>query len=201
VIDRLVSGRRNWLRLPEMRPGLGPVVDEVARRVASGEVLVHGSNRRDIELFEPREQTTYVGQATRAVFASTEPVWSLFFAVTDTATVSSRWNACVLPDTSGAGRTRFFFSVGCPPDRAWTDGALYLLPRDTFVPSDDPAEWLSFEPVRPLEVIPVTPADFPFRDRVFGHREDEPEWRLELRLLANCLRSRPHDAAQRSAGS
>lgn len=186
MIDRLVSGRRNWLRLPEMRPGLGRVVDDVAARIASGEVLVHGSNARDITVFEPRDQTSYRGQPVRAVFASSEPVWSLFFAVTDTAAVSSRWNGCLLPSITGAERTRFFFSVGCPPDRAWTDGALYLLPRDRFVPSDDPAEWLCTSPVEPLDVVPVTPDDFPYRHRVFAHDEHEPEWRKELRLLRSC---------------
>ena len=188
MIGPLVEGRRNWLRLPEARPGLGRVVDEVTRLLADGDLLVHGSNSRGIEEFEPREQTSYRGRPVRAVFASAEPVWSLFFAVTDTEVVGSRWNACLPPSQTGAERTRFFFSVGCDPREAWTEGALYLLPRDRFVPSDSPAEWLATAPVRPVAVVPVGPEDFPYRDRVLTHRDGEPPWRKELRLLRSALR-------------
>src|SRR4051794_20888872 len=169
VADRLVERTsRNWLRLPVLRPGLGAVVDFLVHEVATGEVLLHGSNARTIDRFTPRDQTTYHGELVQAVFATSDPVWPLFFAVTDTVRVSSRWNACILPERSGAHSTRYFFSVGSPEPDFWTSGAVYLLPRAAFERSDEPAEWLATEPVTPLAVVPVTPTDFPFCDRFSG---------------------------------
>lgn len=193
-MDRLVASRRNWLGLPQLRPGLGDLVDYLAAQVATGQVLLHGSNARTIGVFEPRDQDTYRGQPTRAVFATTDPVWPLFFALTDTVRVGSRWNACVLSERPG-GSARYFFSVGAPDDEFWTEGAVYLLPRAPFRPSDEPSEWVATSPVEPLAVVPATPGDFPFRDRVFRHVEGETERRLELRLLAESIR-----AASRSVG-
>jgi hypothetical protein len=190
LADRVVEGRHNWLRLPECRPGLGNVVDFLADQVATGGIVLHGSNLRSIERFEPRNQTTYHGGMVRAVFATTDPVWPLFFAVTSTAAVGSRWNACVHPERSGAERSRYFFSVGAADDGFWTNGAVYLLPRTDFRPSDEPSEWIAVDAVMPLEVVPVTPADFPFRDRVFRHVEGESEWRLETRLVLESIQAR-----------
>src|SRR3954469_17957831 len=106
-LDALVLGRRNWLRLPELRLGGGGVVDFLHEQVASGDVLLHGSNSRTIERFEPREQTSYHGVPVGAVFATPDPVWPLFFAVTDTGRAGSRWNMCLLPERSGAARPRY----------------------------------------------------------------------------------------------
>ncbi|HEX3222656.1 MAG TPA: hypothetical protein VHR35_08815 [Nocardioides sp.] len=188
--DRLVEGRRNWLRLPELTSGHGDVVEFLREQVATGEVLLHGSNSRTVERFEPREQTSYRGVPVRAVFATPDPVWPLFFATTDTARADSRWNMCLLPQRSGAARTRYFFSVGAPPDGVWCDGAVYLLPRAAFTPSDEPSEWVATRAVDPVAVVPVTPAAFPFRHLVFRHVATEPEWRHDLRLVLAGARSR-----------
>ena len=188
--DRLVEGRRNWWGLPELRPGLGQVVDFLGEQVATGEVLLHGSNSRTITRFEPREQTSYHGGVVRAVFATTDPVWPLFFAITDPARAWSRWNMCLLPERSGADRTRYFFSVGADPDGVWCDGAVYLLPRAPFSPSDEPSEWVATLPVDPVAVVPVRPEDFPFRDRLFRHAPGESEWRRRLRFVRASLAAR-----------
>jgi hypothetical protein len=189
-LDSLVRGRRNWLRLPELRLGEGGVVGFLHDQVASGAVLLHGSNSRTIERFEPRDQTSYHGVPVRAVFATPDPVWPLFFAVTDTGRAGSRWNMCLLQERSGAAGARYFFSVGASPSEVWCPGAVYLLPRAEFVPSDEPSEWVAMRPVEPLAVVPVTVADFPFRDRVFRHESDESEWRRDVRLVRAAVTSR-----------
>jgi hypothetical protein len=192
ALDSLVLGRRNWLRLPELRLGDGGVVDFLHDQVARGGVLLHGSNSRTIERFEPRDQTSYHGVPVRAVFATPDPVWPLFFAVTDTGRAGSRWNMCLLPRRSGARPPRYFFSVGAPPSDVWCEGAVYLLPRAAFAPSDEPSEWVATCSVAPLAVVPVTAADFPFRDRVFRHESGDAEWRRDLRLLREvATRRRP----------
>jgi hypothetical protein len=198
-LECLVEHRRNWLRLPELRPGLGDVVEFLTEQVAAGDVLLHGSNSRTIDRFEPREQTSYHGVGVRAVFATPDPVWPLFFALTDTRRADSRWNMCLLPERSGAGRTRYFFSVGARPDDVWCDGAVYLLPRAAFEPSDEPSEWVSLETVDPIAVVPVTPEDFPFRRDVFRHVGGEPDWRRALRLAGAAARGTARPARRRLA--
>jgi hypothetical protein len=172
--ERLVRSERNWLRLPERRAGLGRVADFLADLEAGGDVLFHGSNSRTLELLEPRDQTTFHGTRVRAVFATPDPVWPLFFAVTATEIVGSRWNMCALPDRPGR-RTRYYFSLGTPRADFWTGGAVYVFDRAAFEPSDEPSEWIAREAVRPVAVVSVRPEDFPFRDRVFTHRAGEPE--------------------------
>jgi hypothetical protein len=189
-LDRLVVGRRNWLMLPELHSGHGAVVEFLRAQVATGEVLLHGSNSRIVERFVPREQTSYHGVPVRAVFATPDPVWPMFFAVTDTGRAGSRWNMCLLPERSGAARPRYFFSVGADPRAVWCDGAVYLLPRSAFAQSDEPSEWVATRDVDPIAVVPVTPDDFPFRHHVFRHAEGEREWRRGLRLVGATARAR-----------
>jgi hypothetical protein len=46
-----------------------------------GQYVFHGSNNRIIDKFEPREQTLYNSKLTKAVFATTDPIWAIFFAI------------------------------------------------------------------------------------------------------------------------
>jgi hypothetical protein len=189
--DWTLVNRRNLLRMPESVDGaLGQTCARLAAAVAEGEVLLHGSADRNIRTFEPRDQTTAAGHPTQAVFATPDAVWATYFAVTDMAKARSRWNACVLPEESGLECTRYFFSVGCRPEEAWTDGAVYLLPRRAFRVSDSPAEWVSTEPVDPIDVVPVTPADFPFRSKLFAHAVGDADWHRLLRLWVSALKPR-----------
>jgi hypothetical protein len=179
--DRLVYSKRNWLRLPENTGHLGAVAHFLDGITEREDVLLHGSNSRTIEVFEPRVQTTFHGSAVRAVFATPDALWPLFFAVIDASAVRSLWNACAPPRRPG-NRTRYYFSVDATTSDYWTDGAVYVLPKTNFSRSDDPSEWIASVPVRPLAVVPVNPQDFPFRDHVIAHRSGEPEWRKALRL-------------------
>jgi 6-phosphogluconate dehydrogenase (decarboxylating) len=71
--DRLVHSKRNWLRLPERADHLGHVVEFLAVTAERADVVFHGSNTRTIEVFEPREQSTFHGDAVSAVFATRTP--------------------------------------------------------------------------------------------------------------------------------
>jgi hypothetical protein len=185
-IERLVRHSVNPLRLPEEpEPRPGSVHAKLIDAAADGDVLFHGSNSRTIEMFEPRPQMTAHDRPVTAVFATPDPLWAMFFAVTDTTLAIGRWNMCLLPAASGLPRTRYFFAVRGDPRTVWTDGAVYLLPKDTFVPSDIPAEWISTAPVRPLDVVAVGRDDFPFADRVFRFKHPEPEWVRLARLVRN----------------
>ncbi|RCK70389.1 hypothetical protein DT076_06990 [Desertihabitans brevis] len=144
-----------------------------------GRVLLHGSTTGSITELEPRsaEDVLEFG-AQRGVYASSDGIWALYFAVLD----RSRYpylhlNSCV--EWGDPPQRGYFFSldrrrVGEP----WTSGWVYLLPTDGFsrqvldVLGAGPvrsAQWVSHQPVRPLGRVAVGPEDFPFRDRVRSH--------------------------------
>ena len=152
-------------------------------------VVFHGSPRNDLtELSTERKSrdSTEWGDQT-AVYGSSDPVWSIYFAVLrrDNGWTGTR------NGSMGVGRRRFYFFLhnegSESPDR-FGPGSLYLLPPDTFEAQPpalgfiDLAHLVSRVPVRPIARIDVTPEDFPFRDAVRYYREGEPIWRSILRF-------------------
>ncbi|HEU5485248.1 MAG TPA: hypothetical protein VFU98_10095 [Microlunatus sp.] len=145
-----------------------------------GAVLLHGSGRDDIREFEPRSSHDVVAfGAQRGVYASSDGIWPLFFAVIDRDRYSGMLvNSCVLygdPPTAG-----YFFSLERSQlaSSPWRRGWVYLLPPETFVPEtlrhdgSEPqhsTQYCSPDPVVPLARIAVGPQDFPFLGRVVGH--------------------------------
>ncbi len=161
--------------------------------------IFHGSNRRDIEEFQPiRTSIELMDHGERgnlgAVYGTHDGLWAMFFAVIDRNRLRgsirngvSRWQA---PDGRTKDTYQFSIHHECLPDRPYTDGALYLLARDTFErlpfyaggpPSD---EWASPVPVRARAWIAVEPDDFPFLERLAGH-DDGPL--LEMAVLARQM--------------
>jgi|1186.fasta_scaffold116380_1 hypothetical protein len=155
-------------------------------------VVFHGSPRDDLrELSTERQSrdTTAWGNQ-QAVYASTDPVWAIYFACLrrDRGFAGTR--------NGSLGRTggplyprRYFFAHNrgsASPDR-FGPGSLYLLSPRTFVADEplagviDTAHLVSREPVTPLARIDVTPGDFPFRDRIRYYRNREPIWISLLR--------------------
>jgi hypothetical protein len=149
-----------------------------------GRCLLHGSNDTEIAEFEPRAQETYTGERVEAVFATDDGIWVLFFALAARPPVQVLRNACNL----SSGRRRYFFAIDTDPaaPESWADGAVYLLPRDTFMQTHD-AEWISPTPVRPRARLAVTRSDFPFADRVFRHRFGESDASFMARLARSGL--------------
>jgi len=145
-------------------------------------VLLHGSREPHIEAFRPR-QPVDVDEFSRqyAVYAASDGVWPIFFAIVDRTRVGSLLNACFTPlDGDEATSTYYFFSVEQTALAAqpWRSGTVYVLPRRSFVPQPPGRirgrrvqlqQWASAEAVRPLARLPVTPADFPFLDAVVPH--------------------------------
>ena len=206
IYDLLTQGRVNLLRLPQA-PSLG--LDDAARHEfdamleatpAGGrldyrsarpkheflrylaeerDLVLHGSNDPEIREFTPRPQHTYTGEPVEAVFATADGIWVLYFATVARPPVRSLRNACnVLGD-----RRRYFFSIDTDPasPESWTNGAVYILERDSFTSTYD-QEWVSRTPVLPRARLAVTPVDFPFRRRVFRHRVGESDAAFLTRL-------------------
>jgi hypothetical protein len=147
-------------------------------------VLLHGS-ATDIEVFEPREQTDWDGRLTRAIFATSDGIWPIFFAIADRRAVRSLRNGCL----STRNGSRYWFSVEPRPGAAnvWRDGYVYVLPRAPFRPHSLGTEWTAPVAVRPIRRVAVSPHDFPFLDRVGRHDHTEPV----ARTLWQAVRSRP----------
>jgi hypothetical protein len=146
-------------------------------------LALHGSGDPNIPLFEPRQSNDLNDFGNqKAVYAASDGLWAMFFAIVDRGRVGSITNACVrlTDETGGLHGPFYFFSVSqsALPNQPWRTGTVYLLPRDTFI-NQPPmpfgssqvhiAQLASFEPVQPLASLTVTPADFPFLAQIRGH--------------------------------
>jgi len=146
-------------------------------------LAVHGSGDSAIARFEPRQSNDLNDFGNqRAVYAASDGLWAMFFAVVDRARVGSITNACVtLADPAGGLHGPYYvFSVSqsALPQRPWRTGTVYLLPREPFV-TQPPlafgdsqvhiAQLASFQTVEPLAKLTVAPEDFPFLAQIRGH--------------------------------
>ena len=147
------------------------------------DIALHGSGDPNIALFEPRQSNDLneFGKQ-KAVYAASDGLWAMFFAVVDRDRVGSMTNACVrLIEETGTLHGPFYvFSVSqaALPGQPWRAGTVYLLPRSTFITQPSMAfgsyqvhfaQLASFVPVQPLAKLTVTPADFPFLSQIRGH--------------------------------
>lgn len=147
------------------------------------DIALHGSGNPHIDLFEPRQSqdlTEFGNQ--KAIYAASDGLWAMFFAIVDRDRVESITNACVrLSDETGTLHGPYYvFSVSqsALPNQPWRTGTVYLLPRETFTtqpplsfgPSQvHIAQLASFVPVQPLAKLTVTPEEFPFLTQIRGH--------------------------------
>lgn len=159
---------------------LGGVADR--RRVA-----FHGTGDADIESFEPRHPIDFAPFGDqKAVFATSDPVWAMFYAIVDRDRHEITLNnGCIfLLDAEGRpGVPYYYFSISRQvlPERPWRDGYVYLLPADSFVEqaageygghTARVPQLASPVPVAPFARLRVSPDDFPFLGQIRGH-EDE----------------------------
>lgn len=147
------------------------------------DIALHGSGDSNITLFEPR-QSSDLGEFgnQKAVYAASDGLWAMFFAIVDRERVTSVANACIrFADETGVMYGPYYvFSVSqsALPSQPWRRGTVYLLPRSKFTAQPPMAlgsyqghiaQLASFEPVEPLAKLSVTPVDFPFLQQIRGH--------------------------------
>lgn len=157
-------------------------------------VVLHGSNRNDIEVLEPREQTDYSGKRITAVFASRDGIWPMFFALVNMKGYrGSLRNGCWVVGRGSSERRYYFFSLNEKLLGAgiWKEGTIYILPGETFEKVDQGVvrfdEWASKGAVRPVGKLAIKPEDFPFHGRVAGHREGESMLISWLKYKRRCM--------------
>lgn len=149
------------------------------------QLALHGSGNAEIALFEPRQSNDINDFGNqKAVYAASDGLWPMFFAIIDRDRIPSITNACMrLADETGTLHGPFYvFSVSqaALPQQPWRTGTVYLLPRTTFTAQPPMvvggyhvhiAQLASPEPVLPLAKLSVTPADFPFLKHIRGHND------------------------------
>jgi len=148
--------------------------------VTHGYVL-HGTNERAIDEFRTRLNfDAHNVRQVDAVWATDDAIWPLYFAVVNRPVAQSYINWCEHP---GDGTSRYLFSIGSDPKAAesWATGTVYILPRETFVPTPDSRELTSTVPVRPRARLTVEPDDFPFRSKTLRHGKGATPNRVALR--------------------
>jgi hypothetical protein len=147
------------------------------------QVLFHGSQREDLsELGPGRESSdsTEFGNQ-RAVFASDDPIWAMWFALLIRGPGFRSTRNGVWSVRGSRNHRQYFFSVDSdqPDADVLAHGWMYVLPRDGFTAEAPFAgllqsgQWVNPNPVRPLARIAVTPADFPFAALVGRHSSAE----------------------------
>jgi hypothetical protein len=158
-------------------------------------IAMHGSGDPAIARFEPRQSNDLNDFGNQqAVYAASDGLWAMFFAIVDRARVPSITNACVrVADEAGVlHEPRYVFSVSqsALPQQPWRTGTVYLLPRSTFmqqppIPFGSAtvhiAQLASLTPVQPLARLTVTPDDFPLLRQIRGHDDQRlPEYATAL---------------------
>jgi hypothetical protein len=182
--DALLAGET--ISLPE------PRLDFLCWLAENRPVIFHGSPGDDLRELSTerrsRDSTAWGNQ--EAVYASTDPVWAIYFACLrrDGAWTGTR-NGSMGQAGGPLYPRRYFFLHNrgfASPDR-FGSGSLYLLSPTSFVAAEplagviDTAHLVSHEPVRPLARLDVTHDDFPFGDRIGYYRDGEPIWISFLR--------------------
>jgi hypothetical protein len=150
-------------------------------------IAFHGTGDGGIESFEPRQPIDFAPFGDqKAVFATSDPIWAMFYAVVDRDRFEITLNnGCIIVLDSGGrpGIPHYYFSISRQvlPERPWRSGYVYLLPADSFV-EQAPGEYggssarvpqlASPVPVTPFARLGIAPGDFPFLAEIRGHDDE-----------------------------
>jgi hypothetical protein len=147
--------------------------------------VAHGTGQADVTVFEPRQSndTGWFGNR-KAVYASSDALWAMFFAIMNRPAVPMRIvNSAISVWSNGKLEPRYFFgaSNSALERGAFRNGWVYLLPGAGFErePADSSLGFVFeshhlayLESVRPAFRVSVGPNDFPFLDRIYAYDED-----------------------------
>jgi len=149
-------------------------------------IAFHGTGDPSIESFEPRQPIDFAPFGNqKAVFATTDPIWAMFYAIVDRDRYRLTLNnACILltDDDGRPGVPHYYFSItgAALRDQPWRTGYVYFLPAETFVaqPAGRYAgrdarvpQLASPVAVTPFARLQVGPGDFPFLAQIRGHED------------------------------
>jgi len=151
------------------------------------QIIFHGSNNQEIDEFQPIRKSMELRDQTgrgniQGVYGTHDGLWAMFFAIIDKAKQrgSIRNGVMYFQNRAGEQIAIYNFSINQEQlaERPYTEGALYLLPRETFTrlrltPDSYANEWSSEIPVKPIVKLKILPEDFPFLEQISGHDDSE----------------------------
>lgn len=159
--------------VPEIKPA-APLWEVLCHFTDHCGLMAHGTSDPDIQEFVPRQaHDIFEFGAQKAVYAASDGLWAMFYAVVDRRRGLGMHNACF--SFVDEGEPYYFFSL---TQRLFSPGYVYLLPGKTFVQDPESelhgrkiavAQWASLAPVRPVAKVRVEPEHFPFLDEIRLH--------------------------------
>jgi len=169
------------------------------------EYLLHGSSVAQIDQLKPGPQSDWNGKPIRAVFATSDPIWPIFFATLKTESLGgSIRNGGFLVDVNGFHRRYCFFSVheASQLNQLWAQGTVYIVDRNGFTTNPAPVrfdEWHHLDSVPVVGRLKVDLEDFPFVDSVTTHRNGESGYltwlQYKSRLSEKYKNTRTNDSS------
>ncbi len=142
-----------------------PKHDFLTYLVEEKNLIMRGSNQLNIDIFKPMRWSLESDEEIdiNGVFAAPDAILPSYFAICDPEKHTGQNNG-YFTGTDAFGKQRRFhrlcIDINSDHDNPWTDGCVYILPRETFVKIRT-ANWVSREPVRPLAKLPVSREDVP----------------------------------------
>jgi len=153
------------------------------------DLVLHGSQNLGISEVEPRQANDIKEFSNRrAIYATTDGIFVIYFAILDRMKFPkmSLYNSClqirISPDH--LSEPVYFFSISHPAlvQKPWTTGAIYVLPRQSFI--QEPAQqvqgteiafpqWIGSRSMRPVAKLLVESRDFPFLKQIHGHNDEK----------------------------
>lgn len=146
--------------------------------VTHNKVLLHGSNWSGLTPLEPRQancRSKKFGNLN-AVYATQDAVLPLFHAIRDSKRFTGRSASGYTDSVDGAsGKMMRTYNFNAEERvlalHPWSDGVVYILPRDLFEQGEDDRgelidEFVSRTPVQPITRLQIRPEDFPYLNDV-----------------------------------
>lgn len=139
--------------------------------------LLHGSGNQHIPELEPRQANCRSKEFgnMKAVYACEDAILPIFNAIINRKMFRGMMQSGVSMTTDENGAVERSYGFGMSREMItkapWTRGAVYILPRDTFVQGHDNDgnpidEWASRAPVTPLGKIEAAKEDFPYFNNI-----------------------------------
>ena len=142
--------------------------------VKNYDVVLHGSNNKDIGEFEPRQANCASKKFGNmiGVYATEDDVLPMFYAIKDTekfqGTAQSGYSRAHNED-GGVIDKKYEFKISphLLEVQPWSDGIVYILPKNSFEQGTDDDgnaidEWMSKTPVKPIAKLNLAPEEFPY---------------------------------------
>ena len=159
--------------------------------------LLHGSNHTEIKVLMPIRMSADASSYgnLEAVYACSDGIWPIYFAIAHRKCqkVSLKSSCYRSTEPDGTVKKFYYFSIHeeMHKSQPWTQGMVYVLPREKFRQLRNELgylveEWASAEPVPITAKLPVCVGDFPFLDCMQVHNDQPPAMAASNHTAANA---------------